>query len=128
MGLDLLVIYLPGSKGLGLAPGFCYGSGEIAEILGRRVLAADPENIVNQVFVKGEFATSGRPPEGALSVALETEFWALGRVLALPLKHQQSLDSLGVLLVLRNLKTVPFNDDEKRLLQLYCSFLGTRLA
>ena len=128
LGLELLIIYLPGSKGLGLAPGFCYGSGEIAESLGRKALASDQDNIVNQVFVRGELATSGRPPEGALGADLETEFWAPERVLALPLKHLRTSGSFGVLLVLRNLKTVPFNDDEKRLLQLYCSFLGARLA
>ena len=127
LGLELLILYLPDSKGRGLAPGFCYGGGKMAEILGREVLAVDQENIINQVFARAEPATSGRPPEGVLSADLENEFWSPGRVLALPLKHLQTPGALGVLLVLRNLKTTPFNNEEKRLLKLYCSFLGARL-
>ncbi|MCD6429660.1 MAG: GAF domain-containing protein [Deltaproteobacteria bacterium] len=128
LGLELLILYLPGSNGLGLAPGFCFGSGKMAEILGRKALATGHENIVSQVFISGEPATSGRPPEEALGVDFEVEFWSPGRVLALPLKNKYSPEALGVLLFLRNLKTAPFNDEERRLLKLYCSLLGARLG
>ncbi len=127
LGLELLIIYLPGSKGLGLAPGFCFGGGKIAASLGREVLAAGQDDIVNQAFAGGEILTSGTPPEGALDADLEAEFWAPERVLAMPLKALQLSKVCGVLLVLRNQKTVSFGDDERRLLQLYCSFLGARL-
>ncbi len=128
LGLELLIIYLPGSKGSGLAPGFCFGSGKIAEILGRKALPAEAKNIINQAFGRGEMMTSGMPPEGALEADLAVEFWAPERVLAFPVKSLQSSGVRGVLLVLRNLKTVSFSDDEKRLLQLYCNFLGARLG
>ena len=128
LGLELLILYLPGSKGLGLAPGFCFGSGRSAEILGRMAITVNQDNLVSQVFAKGEPATGGKPPEGALAAELEVEFRSPGRVLALPLKHLRTPGALGVLLLLRNRKTIPFNDEERRLLKLYCSFLGARLA
>ena len=128
LGLELLILYLPGSKGLGLAPGFCYGSGRPAEILGRMAIVVDQDNLVSQVFTKGELATGGKPPEGVPAAELEAEFRSPGRVLALPLKHLRTPGVLGVLLLLRNRKTIPFNEEEKRLLQLYCSFLGAKLG
>ena len=128
LGLELLILYLPGSNSPGLAPGFCFGNGKMAEILGRKALATGHENIVSQVFISGEPATSGRPPEEALGADFEVEFWSPGRVLALPLKNKYSPEALGVLLLLRNLKTAPFNDEERRLLKLYCSLLGVRLG
>ncbi|MCD6293115.1 MAG: HDOD domain-containing protein [Deltaproteobacteria bacterium] len=127
LGLELLIVYLPGSKGRGLAPGFCYGSGRPAEILGRMAISVDQDNLIRQVFTGGEFVTGGKLPAGAAE--LETEFQSPGgRVLALPLQHQGTEATSGVLLLLRNQKTTPFNDEEKRLLKLYCSFLGARLG
>ena len=127
-GLELMILYLPGSKGLGLAPGFCYGSGRPAEILGRMVLASGQDDLVSQVFIKGELATSGNPPKESLDPDLKVEFWSAGRVLALPLKRIRNSGALGVLLLLRNRKTTPFKDEEKRLLKLYCGFLGAKFA
>lgn len=128
LGLELLIIYLPGSKDSGLAPGFCFGSGKLAESLRRMALAADQDNIINRVFNSGQPATSGKPPGGSLSPQLESEFWAPERVVALPLKDLRASGTCGVLLVLRNLQTVSFNRDEMRLLELYSGLLGARLG
>lgn len=126
LGLELLLLYLPGSKGLGLAPGFCYGNGRAAEILGRRPLSLGRDDIVNQAINDGEIATSGKPPEGAFDVSLIKELWPDGRVMAVPVLHPQTRQNAGALLLLRNLKTASFNESEKRLLKLYGGFLGMR--
>lgn len=126
LGLELLLLYLPGSKGLGLAPGFCYGKGPAAERLGRLPISLGKDDIINQVIAGGEIATSGKPPEGALDAALLKEFWSDGRVMAVPVRHPQTCQNAGALLLLRNRKTASFDAAEKRLLKLYSSFLGMR--
>jgi len=126
LGLELLLLYLPGSKGLGLAPGFCYGSGQAAEILGRRPLSLGKDDIVNQAIVWGEIKTAGKPPAGAFADSLLKELWPDGRVMAVPVQHPQTRQNAGALLLLRNRKTASFNDAEKRLLKLYSGFLGMR--
>ncbi|MCK5681639.1 HDOD domain-containing protein [bacterium] len=128
LGLELLIIYLPGSKGLGLAPGFCYGSGKMAKVLGRKPLPLGKDDIINKVIEGGELASSGNPPEGTIDIDMKREYWSAGRVLAIPLQSPHSSLNRGVLLILRNLKTAPFNDDETRLLKLYSGFLGVRFS
>ncbi|HDS15994.1 MAG TPA: hypothetical protein ENN66_05190 [Proteobacteria bacterium] len=56
------------------------------------------------------------------------EFWVPGRILAFPMFVREESRSLGVLLVLRNRKTVAFNSAEVRILELYSSFLAIRLS
>ncbi len=126
LGLELLLLYLPGSKGLGLAPGFCYGNGRAAEILGRRPLSLGKDDIVNQAIAGGEIATVGKPPAGAFDSSLVKELWPDGRVMAVPVLHPHTRQHAGALLLLRNRKTAFFNDAEKRLLKLYSGFLGMR--
>ncbi len=126
LGLELLLLYLPGSKNMGLAPGFCYGKGRAAEILGRRPLSFGKDDIINQVVSTGKIATSGKPPAGDFADSLLKELWPDGRVLAVPLRHPHSQRNAGALLLLRNRKTAPFNEAEKRLLKLYSGFLGMR--
>lgn len=126
LGLELLLLYLPGSKGRGLAPGFCYGSGRAAEILGRRPLSLGKDDIVNRAISGGEIATSGKPPAGAFATSLLKELWPDGRVMAVPVLHPHTRQHAGALLLLRNRKTASFNEAEKRLLKLYSGFLGMR--
>ncbi len=126
LGLELLLLYLPGSKGLALAPGFCYGKGRAAEILGRRPLSLGKDDIVNQVIISGAVVTSGKPPTGAFADSQLQELWPDGRVMAVPIQHSHTGQNAGALLLLRNRKTASFSEAEKRLLKLYSGFLGMR--
>ncbi|MBN2705030.1 MAG: HDOD domain-containing protein [Deltaproteobacteria bacterium] len=128
LGLEAFVVYLPGSKGRGLAPGFCYGGGALARVLAGRALPPGQDDIVNQVFSSNRMLAKGKPPEGALQARQMAEFWVPGRILAFPLTLREESRSLGVLLVLRNRKTVAFNSAEERILELYSSFLALRLG
>ncbi len=125
LGLELLIIYLPGSKGRGLAPAVCFGGGRLAEIMGRTPLAGDAGNLVGQVFSRGRILEEGDPPVD-LAAELRSSCWPPGRVLGIPLSGNGSA-GLGVLLLLRNVKTAPFQAREKRLLKLYGDLLGRKL-
>ncbi|NPA25217.1 MAG: HDOD domain-containing protein [Deltaproteobacteria bacterium] len=125
LGLELLIIYLPGSKGQGLAPAVCFGGGRLAELLGRTALAGAGKDLISQVFSAGRILETGEPPV-ELDADLRTICWTAGRILGVPLADGGSVR--GVLLLLRNIKTAPFQVREKRLLKLYGDLLGRKLA
>jgi len=128
LGLELLLLYLPGSKGRGLAPAVCFGGGLVADSFKRLALSVEEEGLVNRVFNEGVVMDSGAPPVGSLDARMRELYWNPGRLLALPLQSPGGSGASGVLLVLRNCRTRPFTVQEQRLLKLYAGLLASRLS
>gem|GEM_PF-1052978 len=67
LGLEAFVVYLPGSKRRGLAPGFCYGGGALVRILAGRALLPGQDDIVNQVFSANRMLDKGKTSGGCFA-------------------------------------------------------------